>query len=172
VIRNSYKGHYRRMVPEILQRLEFCSNNERHRPIIQALDLLKRYADSNFRPSRRGNGSIDDIVRGLWREAVFEKDAKGRQRVNRSLTRYASWRPCATSCAARRSGWSAPTATATQTTISGRLRGAAHSLLSGAELPLEADRFIANLQAEMREALRILDAACRAILRQNQPEAE
>jgi hypothetical protein len=27
VIRNSYTGHYRRMVPEILQRLEFCSNN-------------------------------------------------------------------------------------------------------------------------------------------------
>src|SRR5271167_4274155 len=28
VIRNSYKGHYRRMVPQILQRLEFRSNNE------------------------------------------------------------------------------------------------------------------------------------------------
>src|SRR5208282_6422875 len=48
VIRNSYRGHYRRMVPEILQCLEFCSNNERHRPIIQALDLLKCYADSKL----------------------------------------------------------------------------------------------------------------------------
>jgi hypothetical protein len=26
---------------------------------------------------------IDDIVRGLWREAVVEKDAEGRQRINR-----------------------------------------------------------------------------------------
>jgi hypothetical protein len=26
---------------------------------------------------------IDDIVRGLWREAVVEKDAKGQQRINR-----------------------------------------------------------------------------------------
>jgi Domain of unknown function (DUF4158)/Tn3 transposase DDE domain len=39
VIRNSYKGHYRRVVPDILQRLEFRSNNARHRPIIEALDL-------------------------------------------------------------------------------------------------------------------------------------
>jgi hypothetical protein len=39
VIRNSYKGHYRRMVPQILQRLEFRSNNEHHRPVLSALDL-------------------------------------------------------------------------------------------------------------------------------------
>ena len=29
VIRNSYKGHYRRMVPQILQALDFRSNNAR-----------------------------------------------------------------------------------------------------------------------------------------------
>ena len=79
VIRNSYKGHYRRMVPQILQRLEFRSNNEHHRPVIQALDLLKRYADSKLQtfPAEE-DVPIDGIVRGLWREAVVEKDAKGR----------------------------------------------------------------------------------------------
>ena len=45
VIRNSYKGHYRRMVPQILETLEFRSNNQHHRPVIQAIALLKRYAD-------------------------------------------------------------------------------------------------------------------------------
>ena len=35
VIRNSYKGHYRRMVPQILRRLEFRSNNEHHRPVLR-----------------------------------------------------------------------------------------------------------------------------------------
>ena len=53
VIRNSYKGHYRRMVPEILQRLEFCSTDERQRPIIWALDLLKRYADLKLQTDLR-----------------------------------------------------------------------------------------------------------------------
>jgi hypothetical protein len=84
VIRNSYKGHYRRMVPQILQKLEFHSNNDHHRPVLQALDLLKRYADSKLQtfPAEEAV-PIDDIVRGLWQDAVVEKDASGRPRVNR-----------------------------------------------------------------------------------------
>jgi hypothetical protein len=39
VIRNSYQGHYRRMVPTLLAALEFRSNNDRHRPVMDALDL-------------------------------------------------------------------------------------------------------------------------------------
>ena len=44
VIRNSYRGHYRRMVPDLLHALEFRSNNDRHRPVIRALELVKRFA--------------------------------------------------------------------------------------------------------------------------------
>jgi hypothetical protein len=41
VIRNSYKGHYLRMVSEILEHLELLhSNNEHHRTVIEALELL------------------------------------------------------------------------------------------------------------------------------------
>ncbi len=67
VIRNSYKGHYRRMVPQILQHLEFRSNNEHHRPVLQAIDLLKRYANSKLQafPAEEVV-PVDDIVRGLW----------------------------------------------------------------------------------------------------------
>jgi hypothetical protein len=49
VIRNSYAGHYRRMVPKLLAALEFRSNNERHRPVMQALELVKRFADTKLR---------------------------------------------------------------------------------------------------------------------------
>jgi hypothetical protein len=49
VIRNSYQGHYRRMVPKLLATLEFRSDNERHRPVIQALELGKRFADTKLR---------------------------------------------------------------------------------------------------------------------------
>jgi hypothetical protein len=84
VIRNSYKGYYRRMVPEILERLEFRSNNAHHRPVIEALDLLKRYAGTRLQTFPVEEVvPIDGIVQGLWREAVVEKDAKGRPRVNR-----------------------------------------------------------------------------------------
>jgi hypothetical protein len=79
VIRNSYKGHYRRMVPQILQKLEFRSNNEHHRPVLLALDLLKRYADS--KPSnlpRRGSRSGR---RHRARPLARRRCRKGRQRT-------------------------------------------------------------------------------------------
>ena len=47
-IPNSYKGRYRRMVPQVLQALDFRSNNERHQPTIKALDLVKRYAEKKM----------------------------------------------------------------------------------------------------------------------------
>jgi hypothetical protein len=49
VMRSSYASHYRRMVPQILEVLEFRSSNDVHRPVIQALELLKKYADSKQR---------------------------------------------------------------------------------------------------------------------------
>ncbi len=42
VMRSSYASHYRRMVPQILEVLEFRSSNDVHRPVIQALELLKK----------------------------------------------------------------------------------------------------------------------------------
>ena len=53
VMRASYSNHYRRMVPLLLQVLEFRSNNEIHRPVMRALGLLKRYAASTQLTSRR-----------------------------------------------------------------------------------------------------------------------
>ena len=49
VIRSSYQSHYRRMLPKLLQTLEFRSNNTRHQPLIEALALLKKYLESRAR---------------------------------------------------------------------------------------------------------------------------
>ena len=160
VIRNSYKGHYRRMVPEILQRLEFCSNNERHRPIIQALDLLKRYADLKLQTFPvEEMVPIDDIVRGLWREAVFEKDANGRQRVNRIsyeicvLEALRDKLRCKEVWVVGANRYRNP-----DDDLPADFEAQRIPYYQALKLPLEADRFIADLQAEMREGLRILDA--------------
>ncbi len=71
------------MVPQLLQTLEFRSNNEAHRPVIHALELLIRYADvkCNFYPT--GEDVPLDFVRGLWRDAVVDDDGNGCLRVNR-----------------------------------------------------------------------------------------
>ncbi|MER8976688.1 hypothetical protein [Mesorhizobium sp. M0800] len=44
-LRSSYARHYRRMLLAVLTTLEFRSNNARHRPVLEALDRLKRFRD-------------------------------------------------------------------------------------------------------------------------------
>ena len=160
VIRNSYKGHYRRVVPEILQHLEFRSNNAHHRPIIEALDLLKRYAGTRLQtfPAEEPV-PIQGIVPGLWREAVVEKDGKGRQRINRITYEICVLEALRDKLRCKEV-W---------VVGANRYRNPDEDLPADFEvrrtpyyealkLPLEADRFIADLQAEMREALQVLDA--------------
>ncbi len=84
VIRSSYRSHYRRMLPRLLQTLEFRSNNETHRPLIDALALLKKYVQSRVRTYPLDEEvPLDGVVRDLWHDAVVETDAQGRPRVNR-----------------------------------------------------------------------------------------
>ena len=159
VIRNSYKGHYRRMVPQILRHLEFRSNNEHHRPVLQAIDLLKRYADSKLQAFPADEiVPVDDIVRGLWREAVMEKDDSGRPRVNRItyeicvLEALREKLRCKEIWVVGANRYRNPD---DDLPADFETRRAAH--YQALNLPLEADQFIAGLQTEMREALRTLD---------------
>src|SRR6266571_5232456 len=83
-MRRSYQAHYRRLLPPLLDTLEFRSNNDAHQPIVQAIQLLKRYSTSKARTF-----GVDETVpiRGVvqpgWRDLVVEYDKKGRPRVNR-----------------------------------------------------------------------------------------
>jgi len=84
VIRASYSNHYRRMLPEILDTLEFRSNNSAHRPVIDALGLLKSYRDSGQRYfSVDAVVPIEGIVKGKWYDIVVEKDKDNNDRINR-----------------------------------------------------------------------------------------
>ena len=84
VMRASYGSHYRRMVPALLNTLEFRSNNEVHQPVIKALDVIKKYYGIGTHYfSDIYEIPIDGVVRPMMREAVIEKDDKGQDRVNR-----------------------------------------------------------------------------------------
>lgn len=159
VIRNSYKGHYRRMVPELLEKLEFRSNNEHHRPVIQALDLLRRYADSTAKlfPADE-TVPTEGIVRGLWRDATIETDAEGRERVNRITYEICVLEALRTKLRCKEI-W---------VVGADRYRNPDEDLPADFDdqrtlyydelsLPLDADRFIAGIQADMRAALTMLD---------------
>ena len=85
VMRSSYLHHYRRMVPQLLSTLEFCSNNDIHRPVISALELLKRYQGSTQRYYAIGEELfIEGVLKSGWRDLLQEMDKDGQERVNRA----------------------------------------------------------------------------------------
>jgi hypothetical protein len=160
VIRNSYKGHYRRMVPKLLEILDFRSNNDHHRPVIQALDLIKRYSETQLQtfPAKE-DVPLDGVVRGLWREAVVEKDAEGHTRVNRITYEVAVLEALRSKLRCKEI-W---------VVGANRYRNPDEDLPADFEenystyyqalnLPVEADSFITELQTEMRQALTKLQA--------------
>jgi hypothetical protein len=83
VMRRSYGSHYRRMVPPLLHVLEFRSNNAVHRPVIEALDLIKRYDGSTatyYDPNDLV--PLDGVVPTAWHDVLFDRTRQG-QRVHR-----------------------------------------------------------------------------------------
>ena len=160
VIRNSYSRHYRRLVPKILQTLAFRSNNEGHRPVIRALELLRRQATTKQRllPAD-ADVPLDGIVRGLWREAVFETDAQGRRRINRItyeicvLQTLREQLRCKEIWVGGANRYRNPDE---DLPIDFETERAAY--YAALNLPLEADHFIEGIKKEMRTELATLDA--------------
>ncbi len=83
-MRASFSGHYRRMIPQLLELLEFRSNNDLHRPVIEALDLLKKYAHSKTRYYDSSEEiPIDGVLKSNAKEVLMETDSDGNERINR-----------------------------------------------------------------------------------------
>jgi hypothetical protein len=84
VMQNTYRTHYRQMVPLLLRALIFRSNNRLHQSIIRALDVLVAHAETKaaFYPADV-DVPIDGVVRPNWEPLVLEPGADGLPRVNR-----------------------------------------------------------------------------------------
>ena len=84
VIRNAYRSHYRRMLTRLLTTLQFHSTSNLHKPVMEALALIQRYADSRSRTYPVDETvPIEGVIQEHWANVVFEKDADGQQCVNR-----------------------------------------------------------------------------------------
>jgi TnpA family transposase len=84
ILRASYSGHYRRMLPPLLDALDFQANTATHRPIIQALALIKANRESRKQHfAIDGTVPIEGVIPPNWRELVMEQDPNGEIRVNR-----------------------------------------------------------------------------------------
>ena len=87
-LRSSYTAHYRRGLISLLDTLEFRSNNDVHRPVIDALNLIRKHARAtNMKyypidetvPEHKGTSS------GEWSGVVHETDDRDRERVVRTV---------------------------------------------------------------------------------------
>jgi hypothetical protein len=84
IIHNSYRSHYRRMLPLVLDALAFRSNKQAHRPVLDALGVIARHAARKLRLYPADEAvPLDGVVPAAWRDAVLERDAQDRLRVNR-----------------------------------------------------------------------------------------
>ena len=84
VMRSSYGNHYRRMLPFLLNLLEFRSNNEIHKPVIEGLELLKKYIGSRERYyDSSENVPTDGIIGASLSELILETNDDGSVKINR-----------------------------------------------------------------------------------------
>jgi TnpA family transposase len=84
ILRASYSGHYRRMLPPLLDALDFRTTLATHRPIIHALAFIQANRESRKQHvAVDGTVPITGVIPPDWRELVMEQDASGAIRVNR-----------------------------------------------------------------------------------------
>ena len=79
VLRSSYSSYYRRMLPALLNALTFRSNNTAYRPVLDAIELLKRYSSTTGKTRYNEPDDtvpLDGVVPKSWRPAVI--DDRGR----------------------------------------------------------------------------------------------
>lgn len=106
VFKSSYSNHYRSGLMKLLGVLGFHSSNDQHKPVIEALKLIERHKDSSTTYLPLGETiPLEGVVRKDWMEFAIFTPTRGPSASCAPCTRRASSRPCATDCAARRSGW-------------------------------------------------------------------
>jgi hypothetical protein len=82
-VRASYGSYYRRMMPKLLAALDFRSNNGTHRPLLDALDAIRRAEGEGRQFFKVEEVTIEGVIRPKWRDIVLEDAPGGGQRVNR-----------------------------------------------------------------------------------------
>src|SRR5574341_112135 len=88
VFKASYTNHYRKGLIELLEALEFGSTNTQHAPVMEALELIRRYkttAGATQYYARGEHVPVDGVVPAELAELMYRTDKRGRQRILRSV---------------------------------------------------------------------------------------
>lgn len=86
VMRSSYVHHYRKLIPVILDCLNFCSNNTSHKPVIDGIELIKKYQDSTKQQyDEEDNVPIKGVVKTEWMSFVSQGNSVNRANYELAL---------------------------------------------------------------------------------------
>ena len=89
VFKASYTSHYRSGLIALIGALEFRSTNTAHAPVLQALELIRRYkAETTHNTQYYARGEhvpLDGVVPADLRELLYKTDKRGRPRILRSV---------------------------------------------------------------------------------------
>ena len=90
-LKASYTNHYRRGLIRLLDVLQFRSNSA-HQPVIEALELIGRFADAgNITYYPLGEViPMHRCLRGDWEDVLYREDTRGRRRVVRMVYEVAT----------------------------------------------------------------------------------
>ena len=85
----SYTNHYRAGLVQILEALELRSNNTVHRPVLEALELIKRYkaehSPATLYYARGEHVPVDGVIPRDLVDLLYKTDKRGRSRVQRTV---------------------------------------------------------------------------------------
>lgn len=161
-LRASYTGHYRRGLIALLDVLEFRSSNTAHRPVIDALTLIRRYAKTanlTYYPL----GETVPVHRGAtgdWSDLVYRTDTRGRARVARMVYEVVTFQAlreqlrCKEIWVVGADSWRNPDEDLPQDFEQRRSEN-----YRELRKPLDPTVFIADLRQEMTDALTALNTA-------------
>lgn len=83
-IRRSYSSYYRQIIPIILDLINFRSNNRHYKPIIEALEIIKKNIESKATYFPQGEKvPIKGVISNQMKEFVIEKEEGKKNRFNR-----------------------------------------------------------------------------------------
>ena len=79
VMRGSYGSYYRRMLPKLLAVLDLRSNNASHRPLLDAIAMIRSRRDEQGQYYKLSEVAVEGVIRPKWRDVVIEDGPDGEQ---------------------------------------------------------------------------------------------
>jgi TnpA family transposase len=153
----SYNHHYHRMVPKVLNALDFRSNNEQHRPVMAALKIIK--SKDKLTAADLKKLPIEGVIKPSDRELVLTSGADGKSTVDQVAYKLHFLQTLKDTVRSKEVWVSGANRYRNpDEDLPSDFQSNRHDYYKALKLPIKADTFIRHLQLDMRQSLSELDS--------------